>query len=1760
MDKLKAARKPIRALITRTCNEIEALLQADGFDEIQALNKDGKLNELLEKIQPMDQDILDVLLEQNDEVVYDEEINVIDRYNSEIRVARIKLDREFRKIGRQQPGNTHEASSEYSTVVSCKQKRKFKLPKIELMKFSGKLIEWLSWWSQFEKIHKDEELHTTDKFEYLRQAMVPNSKSKELVDSFPATEDNYPKVIKAITERFGKKKLLIQVYVRELFRMGLQNINHQIEITSVFDVLVSHVRALESLDVTMEQAALFLYPMVESSLPDDILIAWQRSALYEKDGSAENPPKTELDFLFQFLQQEVERNEQRQMVRVSLLSKGAYDGTDKKKEEKRDERKDKYQPTAASLFNGQFKPPSCIFCDKTHESKDCASTEFWTLDEMNKKIREKRACFNCLKQNHSAKTCNTFVKCHVCAEKHFTVMCPELKEKKLTKNSNHPTNSSAGANFDCSQDVLLKTIMVLVVVNGNKRLARLLFDDGSQRSYATKSLMKKMGSQPFKQEYMRNILFDGSTTKLKSINNHKVDIQGLEGNKNLSLILREREVLGGRVTRIPKGYWLDEFAVKGIQFNDLSLGKDGIADIDIVIGSDYWGKIMKGTKESLPCGLSAFESIWGWTLCGPIPQTSQTDHYISMFMADESVKNLWSLEVIGITDPIEKQTQAQEEMAAMDIFRTTLQQDVDGRYKVKLPWVDELKLIPNNRHTATSRLMSATKKLNINQQFKTYDDIIKAWYNEGFIEKVIDVNEKEGHYLPHHPVFKDSVTTPVRPVFDASCKTHQNFSLNDYLYKGPNFIESLPDKLIRFRMKWLGALSDIRKAFQMIEVDEDDREYLQFLWWEDDTQSKIVVWRHCRVVFGLKCSPFLLAAVLEEHLSKVQDERKKTKEELKKALYIDNCVTSFDSHEEYKEFKEKSVQIMAEGKFELRQWESASPSSLEEIEGPPETKVLGMIWEKETDTLRIQVPELTGIEKLTKRTIASVLHKFFDPLGIISPVLVLPKIMLQQAWKQKSSWDKELPEIWKEQFQKWHAETALLNEIKIPRLCTIPKASNHQLHTFTDASKDAYTAVVFLRSEYEKEVIVQLIQSRSRVAPISTATINRLELMGCVIGCRLAQHSLESMELDNVQRYFWCDSTTAIAWIQRNTQWGTFVHNRVKRIRDATEAQEWRYVPGKLNPADLPSRGCNGSELLRAKWWEGPSWLKLSSENWPNKQMKFNEEEINSEIKGKSSVSMFSVDKESWFAPKHSKFSTKVHVMAWILRFCYNSKNPNSRRNHKFLSIPELREAEIAIIRTIQMEVELGPKEEKQIKKNMAPTTINDKGLIRLKTPITKRMDTEGFRYPYLLPNKHPFVRDLISEMHINYCHAGAQFIMSKLREKYWITQGRKTISNVLKHCVTCQRFNSRRMDTIPAALPETRVKSGEIFDSTGVDLFGYLTLKNGSKVWVVLYTCAVYRAVYLDIVKSINVKEFIKSLKKFIFRFGRPLDMLSDNGTNFTGTANLLRTIDVAELLKECEVQKIRWNFNPPTAPWWGGFFERMVRSVKEPLRKILRQSSINLEQLDLLLMEITTVINDRPLTTLTEDPEDLEPLTPNMFLRGTKNATFPEEEAITHKTLRSEWERIKIYKELLQTRFRKEYLGQLVEHKRTNKSSVIKVGDIVLVENDKKKRYQWPMGRVMEIMPSSDGEIRVAKIRTRGGCINRPLRRLYPLEMNDSRPDMSSDVSNVHLVTNAPQEEEEEVIEEDNIFNEDNSETEKITKSGRKVKKPIRYTGWNK
>ncbi|XP_042905137.1 uncharacterized protein [Parasteatoda tepidariorum] len=204
-------------------------------------------------------------------------------------------------------------------------------------------------------------------------------------------------------------------------------------------------------------------------------------------------------------------------------------------------------------------------------------------------------------------------------------------------------------------------------------------------------------------------------------------------------------------------------------------------------------------------------------------------------------------------------------------FRDTVYQNSDGRYEVSLPWKKDHALLPNNYGLSLKRLKSTNKKLEKTGYEKKYQQVFDEWIEEEVIEKVPqeELSIKGTHYLPHRPIIKEKSTTTslkIRPVFDASAKNPNFPSLNDCLETGINFIETIPSILARFRLYEIGVISDIRRAFLQISLNERDRNYLRFLL--IDEQNELKTYRHRRVVFGLTSSPFLLMAVIHHHLSK----------------------------------------------------------------------------------------------------------------------------------------------------------------------------------------------------------------------------------------------------------------------------------------------------------------------------------------------------------------------------------------------------------------------------------------------------------------------------------------------------------------------------------------------------------------------------------------------------------------------------------------------------------------------------------------------------------------------------------------------------------------------------------------------------------------------------------------------------------------------------------------------------------------------------
>lgn len=1761
-------REIIRKYFMRTSEEIEKKLNGELADE-DMLSLLRQLNDKGDRLFSADENIRGMLLVGDvEEEKLDEEYSKVEFYREELIKLRVKcevyLSAESQKI------TSHNGSNE-------KNKRNFHLPKIELKKFDGNVKNWIGFWGQFRKIHEDTEIDAEDKYQYLLQATEVDSPARELVESFPPSKANYALAIDQLKTRFAKDEFLIEVYVRELLGLVLKQAMDTtgMSLSSLYDKLETQLRALESLGVTKEKYAAMLFPLVESALPNDILKVWERYRSANKNKTIINSStgnfndiingSDNLSLLLDFLRNEVE-SEKRINLAQSSFSKESSENKWTVCTRMNNESK---LYTAAALHIAGSKEqtgtigkkiPFCIFCNKSHLSQDCLKAQKLSLVERKSIVKDKKGCFICLKQFHNFKQCRAFLKCIVCSRKHYPIMCPDLENKKQ-KDDNENKNVENSLTSNLKTTVLLQTLLVKINFEGREKIVRTLLDSGSQRSYILSKTAQEMKLRKLQDESIIQGVFGGHQSQPEVHQLFQVNIKSLDDTYKYDVKILNQDRICNYLPRISDSTYLNYLKKHNIIIYDNSMSSVSY-EIELLLGADIFGQLLTGKKHCLGDGLVAVETYLGWTIVGQYDSNNKNNAIFSGF-SEFDISDLWDLELIGIKDSAQEKTKDILEEQVLAQFYQNIIVNKENRYEIKLPWTEDHLNILNNKALVLSRLQSNTKKLIDMGKFEDYSKVFNEWLKLGIIEEIIDKKaldqENFLHYLPHHAVIKESSeTTKIRPVFDASARDKNNNSLNNCLEKGPNFLELIPSLIIKFRMNAIGVVSDIEKAFLQISVSPEDRDYLRFFWWKNYSQRETRLYRHCRVVFGVKSSPFILSATIGYHLDRVGVQFKETAEKLKNSFYVDNCVASVRNEVECKKFIENSTIVMSAGNFNLRGW---IYNSLESEVTPEKIKivgVLGLLWNVQDDTLFCDTNNLLDSETvLTKRHLLSVAQKIFDVIGFLCPVLLIPKLLLQETWQQNINWDQKLPSEILTKFQVWLKQIDLLSHCKIQRtLCNksnLENSSDTTIHIFCDASKSAYASCIFLRTIIEEKILVSLVIAKSRIAP-KNITLPRLELLATLLGVRLYKTVKNVREFSEIKTYFWSDSMVALTWIRTRGQWKMFVENRVREIRSITEINDWYHIPGKINPADLASRGCNAKTLLETKWWLGPTWLKENPNNWPYTEIVYTKE-VDSE-KIKNIQTFVSKSYNSTDFQYFSKYSQIIRMITWMLRFIHNCKRVSLKR-YGTITHEECEEAENKLIRVIQEE-SFGNGENINLEKFK-----DDHKIWRVKTRLVLGEFEENFKYPILLPSQHVVVKRLIEEYHMKHYHAGVQTLLSILREKYWILKGRKTVRQVISKCTVCKRYTSKPLDTPFAPLPKERITCGRAFSVIGIDLAGPLYLKDKTKTWIVLFTCAVYRAIHLELVNTLSTESFLAALRRFSARRGRVSTIYSDNGSNFVGAFNAMRNIDWKKVIEYSSVNEIKWIFNAPTAAWWGGWWERLIRVVKDLLRKNLGKSTLNYEELLTLLCECEAVVNSRPLTYTYDDANNMKPLTPSMFICDIPRSDIPEFDEIGRNNLITRQRYLQALRDGLRMRFKKEYLAELVNSGQ-RRPRELAVDDIVLIEEENVKRSEWKMGKVLKIYPGRDGVARVAKVKTKIGELVRPLQRLYPMEVettdalnkNKQRLNSSRDCyegTNEESLSNG-----EDSKDCQEITNEEEVKAKKeqiVTRRGRVVKKPERY-----
>lgn len=1333
-------------------------------------------------------------------------------------------------------------------------------------------------------------------------------------------------------------------------------------------------------------------------------------------------------------------------------------------------------------------------------------------------------CFRCLRVGHRRENCHTRVACKLCnSSSHLAVMSFKAGQRDNNKLENKQSGDKLCAsenNSDCSnlwncvdRKIYLQTLIVKVTRNETNYFFRCILDTASSRSYLTNFAAKRLDLKHKGQETVVHGLFGGSEKRV----NHKiysVDLNHINDCFSCTLNVMDQEKICSTIPKLENPKIIDELRGHGILLSDLTIDENlclydkNPREIHMLIGADYAGKLFTGGIKTLSGGLVAMNTHFGWVILGGVSEENSAERnevLLSLHVSSVNLSDLWSLDSLGITDPALSQTKREIEESAVKHFLDTVTRDSEGRYQVSLPWVENHPELPDNLTMAKTRLKKCVKSLQIKDCLNEYENVFKGWVEEDVIETVDDLEENSGgcHYLPHRAVFKEHSTTRIRPVFDASAKEKNAVSLNECIQKGPNYLELLPKILNRFRMGRYGVIADIQKAFLQIGLHPQDRDFLRFLWWEEGNPSIQRIYRHKRVVFGVNASPFLLAATLNFHLDNVPEHQRDTALKLKASMYVDNCVASLNSAEELNTFISESKEIMTSAKFNLRGWKHTSlidrNPQLDVSSDEPEeiVSVLGLNWNPKRDTLSFDVklePKLLP----SKRNVLSSMHKLFDPLGFTSPVMLIPKQILQECWKRKITWDEVLPPDLAKTFLRWLTELSSLREIEIPR--KIPDIEDVTLHVFCDASSIAYATCIFLRRSCGNSVECQLLQSRSKIAPVKPITIPRLEILSCSIGARLAKVVKDDLQLKGVRTYYWCDSMNALHWIKREENWATFILNRVNEIRNISDPNDWNHIPGRFNPADFPSRGCYPKELEKSKWWIGPKWIYQPPEEWPYTSEVTSDPNVVNGEKRKTVISATNTAPPNSDDPFEniSNFDKIIKVICWIYRFVRNASLDPPQRTRGPISLGEIKHAEVIACRLIQKQSFRGLTD-KTIR-DLQPINDSD-GVIRVKSRIMQRKDDEDFRLPILLPSDHPLVLKLIKTEHERMGHAGTQFLMCRLRERYWLLKSRKTIRKVVRNCIHCRKFDAPAIETPQSVLPEDRVRDAKIFEIVGVDLTGPLFLKGKQKVWIILFTCAIFRAIHLELTSSLTTESFLQALRRFISRRGRPAVIYSDNGTNFVGADNLFSKINWLAIANATTVQRIEWKFIPPSSPWWGGWWERLIGVMKRLLRKVLGRSSLDYESLLTVLCDCEHTMNNRPLTYLSEDVNDLAALTPAMFLHELPVTGVPDLDHIDTCSMKKRLFHQQKLREDLRKRFRSEYLGQLKQNSKFVKDPTsLKIGDLVLIAGPQ-KRVNWPLARVSEILPSKDGEVRLVKVKTSNGELLKTVKNLIPLEVHNPR-----------------------------------------------------------
>ncbi|XP_074649039.1 uncharacterized protein LOC141904353 [Tubulanus polymorphus] len=1017
------------------------------------------------------------------------------------------------------------------------------LPKLQIPKFDGDILHWQSFWDLFiSAVDKQTKLSEIEKFNHLKCLLIKDAST--VIEGLSLTSENYNSAKSMLVARFGRPHRISEAYLDALINLEAPYYDLR-SVRTFYETIEQKIRSLEALGIETNSYGTLLVQIIRNKLPKEIIYNISRD-----HGNG----KWNLFELRAALLREVE------------ILETCQDSSD-------------LNSNFTTTLQVQARKLECLFCKGEHRNNDCTVVK--QPDARLGVVFKSRLCFNCLGK-HRSNCCRSSFRCRICQCRHHTSLCgASMFQYRQSQNQNNTDRSKTTVSNDASSKsdnvndnpsampvndfpalnskankpkfkqrslmtnsgggakVLLKTAVARVCssYNGSIR-SNLLFDDGSQRSFITKELVEKLCLKPHKQEYLDLSGFGAATGFNKTVDIVRVDVIC---NDNTQVQIEA--VVVAFITRPMSVHGIDQID----EFKSLELAHSrefysNAFSISILIGVDFYYQFVLGNDFVVSSiGPIAVPTKLGYLVSGPqAAYCLQVNADSVDEIGQNSIKKFWDLDLIGIRPP--------ETDPYLDWYCDNCISFDNGIYNARLPWKSEHGPLPTNYNVAKARTRSTARKLSKTPGLlKQYNDIITEQLSRDFIELVDDpgVLVSSGcvsreHYIPHHGIFKQSATTPLRIVFDCSCRASRNSnSLNDCLEAGTPLLNDITSILLRFRLFKYGIITDIEKAFLHVGLHVDDRDVTRFFWLRDplDPEGEFNIYRFKGGNFNLRC-------------------------------WSSTC-------------------------SDLR--EAAGREAV--LERSNSVKVLGIKWDVNHDSLTLLYDNLSSVVPITKRLILSNISSVYDPFGFLTPITVQSKILMQDIWKLSVDWDDSLSS---ELCSRWSSVVKDMREastFEFPRQVidsAMFVSGQPELHVFCDSSSRAFGAVTYIRCVDQSAFLM----SKSRVAPIKKLSIPQLELCAAVIGARLVSHVAKSLEpalCRPLNIFAWSDSQIVLGWLvgRSGKKVSQFVENRRSEINRLIDIGCWGFCPSEENPADLITRGvtCETLNQCSTFWFKGPSWL-----------------------------------------------------------------------------------------------------------------------------------------------------------------------------------------------------------------------------------------------------------------------------------------------------------------------------------------------------------------------------------------------------------------------------------------------------------------------------------------------------------------------------------------------------------------------------------------